>query len=255
MHFEDIELYITLFTGRIKMIKIKYLFHSGFLLETDNKFLVFDYFKDNCTKQNNTDCGQLKATDFPDDKEVIFFVSHAHYDHFDKEIFKLHKNSKYIISNDLRINKDERTITCAPYQCFEVDGVKVRTFGSTDEGLSFLIELDGICIFHAGDLNWWHWEGESEEDKQHAKDIFLKEMEILSKNHVDIAFFPVDPRLEDAYYYGGKYFIEMMKPKIFIPMHFQDCYSITGKFKMLMEKENIDTKIVTMEKRGQLLDI
>jgi len=237
------------------MIKIKYLFHSGFLLETKDKFLVFDYFKDNCIKHNNVDCGQLKATDFPEDKDVIFFVSHAHYDHFDKEIFKLHQNSKYVISNDLRINKDERTITCAPYENFEVDGIRVKTFGSTDEGLSFLIELNGMNIFHAGDLNWWHWEGESQIEKDNAKNVFFKEMEILAKNRIDIAFFPVDPRLEDAYYYGGKYFIELIKPKVFIPMHFQDCYSITKKFKLLMENEKLSTKIITVEKRGQILDI
>lgn len=237
------------------MIKIKYLFHSGFLLETDNKFLIFDYFKDNCMKKNNVDCGQLKASDFPEDKDVIFFVSHAHYDHYDKEIFKLHKNSKFVISNDLKINKDESITICAPYESFEVDGINIKTFGSTDEGLSFLIELDGLNIFHAGDLNWWHWEGETLDEKANAREMFFKEMDILSKYRIDIAFFPVDPRLETAYCYGGKYFIELIKPKVFIPMHFQDSYSITQKFKLLMENENTTTKIVTIEKRGQLLDI
>lgn len=237
------------------MLKIKYLFHSGFLVETQDKILVFDYFEDNCKKQSAFSCGKLKPEDFSDDKEVIFFVSHAHYDHFDKEIFKLHKNSKYVISNDLRIAKNDNITICAPYQKFTIGDLQIETFGSTDEGISFLINIEGKKIFHAGDLNWWHWEGESEEEKQTAKDNFFKETEKLLGIDIDIAFFPVDPRLEDAYYYGGKYFIEKIRPKIFVPMHFQDCYYITEKFKAYMSNENLNTKILTMEKRGQFLEI
>lgn len=237
------------------MLKIKYLFHSGFLVETQDKILVFDYFEDNCKKQSAFSCGKLKPEDFSDDKEVIFFVSHAHYDHFDKEIFKLHKNSKYVISNDLRIAKNDNITICAPYQKFTIGDLQIETFGSTDEGISFLINIEGKKIFHAGDLNWWHWEGESEEEKQAAKDNFFKETEKLLGIDIDIAFFPVDPRLEDAYYYGGKYFIEKIRPKIFVPMHFQDCYYITEKFKAYMANENLNTKILTMEKRGQFLEI
>lgn len=33
------------------MFKIKYLFHSGFLVETEDRIIVFDYFEDNCKKK------------------------------------------------------------------------------------------------------------------------------------------------------------------------------------------------------------
>ncbi|WP_028828403.1 MBL fold metallo-hydrolase [Proteocatella sphenisci] len=237
------------------MMVIKYLFHSGFLINTDKYTLVFDYFEDNCKKKNNSECGRLTPEDFSDDKTVVFFVSHAHYDHFGKEIFSLHKNSKYVISNDLKIAKNENIVMCGPYQEFEVEGIKIKTFGSTDEGLSYLIQIDGKSIFHAGDLNWWHWDGETETEKESAKQSFFREIDILKKNDVDIAFFPVDPRLEDAYYFGGKHFIEEIGPKIFIPMHFQDCHYITKKFKTLMDSQNKNTKIIEIEKRGQELAI
>lgn len=236
------------------MFKIKYLFHSGFLVETEDRIIVFDYFEDNCKKKSAFDCGRLKSEDFSNDKKVVFFVSHAHYDHFDKEIFKLHNNAKYVISNDLRIAKNESIMLCAPYEKFEIDGLKVETFGSTDEGLSFLVEIEGKKIFHAGDLNWWHWEGETEDEKENAKNSFFREVERIIGTKIDIAFFPVDPRLEDAYFYGGKYFIEKVSPKVFIPMHFQDCYYITQKFKNYVEEESKFTKVLTIEKRGQVLE-
>ena len=33
--------------------------------------------------------------------------------------------------------------------------------GSTDEGVSFCVDFAGVTLFHAGDLNLWHWRDES----------------------------------------------------------------------------------------------
>ena len=56
------------------------------MVELDNNLFIFDYFKDNCKKNRYRDCGQLKPEDMPKDKNVYIFVSHGHYDHYDKEI-------------------------------------------------------------------------------------------------------------------------------------------------------------------------
>ena len=37
----------------------------------------------------------------------------------------------------------------------------MRAFRSTDQGVSFLAEAGGTRVFHAGDLNFWHWRAES----------------------------------------------------------------------------------------------
>lgn len=236
-------------------MKIKYLFHSGFIVETDDVFLVFDYFKDNCKKPLHSECGQLCPSDIPKDKKVIFFVSHAHYDHFDKEIFNLCDNAKFVISNDLRINKTDNIIVCKPYEKFEVEGMEIKTFGSTDEGLSYLVKIEDKVIFHAGDLNWWHWEGETDTNKSIAKFNFESELDKIKGEKIDIAMFPVDPRLEGAYYFGGKAFIEAIKPDVFIPMHFQDLYSVTDKFKKLIDDNYPNVRVITLLRRGQYIDL
>lgn len=237
-------------------MKIRYLFHSGFLIELENQYIVFDYFKDNCVKQKMKDCGQICEKFLSTRNKVTFFVSHSHYDHFDKEIFKLHPNAKYVISDDVKIKGSDDIKLCSPYEEFSFNGIEIKTFGSTDAGLSFLINVDGKNIFHAGDLNWWHWSGETEAEREYAKKIFFEEIEKLKGLDIDIAFFPVDPRLEDAYYYGGKYFIENIKPKNFIPMHFQDNYYITTKFYNFMEEQKLfGTKIHKITKRGEYIDL
>ena len=40
--------------------------------------------------------------------------------------------------------------------------IKVKAYGSTDAGVSFLVTTSGgRKIFHAGDLNDWHWQDDS----------------------------------------------------------------------------------------------
>ena len=111
-----------------------------------------------------------------------------------------------------------------------LDKINIKTFGSTDLGVSFLLNVDNINIFYAGDLNWWHWESNSEEDNLNEEKIFKEEIEKIKGANIDLAFFPVDPRLGSAFYYGGKYFIEELKPKYFVPMHFGDKLSVTSDF-------------------------
>ena len=57
--------------------------------------------------------------------------------------------------------KAERSIW-SPAKEIELDGMKIRTLRSTDEGVAFFVRFKEMTIFHAGDLNWWHWEDESE---------------------------------------------------------------------------------------------
>ena len=58
------------------MMKVTYLGHSGFLVELEDTYFLFDYYK-----------GQLPETD--PEKGMMVFASHAHYDHFQNGIFEL----------------------------------------------------------------------------------------------------------------------------------------------------------------------
>ena len=54
---------------------------------------------------------------------------------------------------------------------------RVRTLPSTDEGVAFWIEYQGIVIYHAGDLNWWHWEGEPKSYNEQMRADYQKRLE------------------------------------------------------------------------------
>ncbi len=224
------------------------------MVELDENVFIFDYFKDNCKKNRYRDCGQLKPEDMPKDKNVYIFVSHGHCDHYDKEVFTLNAdNVNYIFYKEIKAKDENKYIYYMDaYETLDIGNISIKTYGSTDEGVSFLVSAESRTIFHAGDLNWWHWAGETAQEKEYAKKIFFSEIEKITERNIDVVFFPVDPRLEQGYYMGGEVFIEKIQPKVFIPMHFQDTYTVTDKFKKYMSGR-YETEILTIRERGEVV--
>jgi L-ascorbate metabolism protein UlaG (beta-lactamase superfamily) len=200
-----------------------YIENSGFLLRQSKELVLID-----CMKALPEQIAGL----FDETYALTVLVSHFHGDHFSPRIFKLRDrwpNVQYILSSDVLVHRKRDIPKQGPIQYISkgrrlsVNGVHVTAWGSTDEGVSFHIEWGGAQIFHAGDLNCWHWKEESTpEAVREAIDWFERELEEIS-NHVpplDVAFFPVDPRMGDDYYRGAVRFAQVMRPKQFVPMHF-----------------------------------
>ena len=112
-----------------------------------------------------------------------------------------------------------------PGQDANLDDVGIHMYGSTDEGGSFYVKtdtanIDSDSIFHAGDLNWWHWFGDTLENNADAKRMAWREFKELEGLSADVAMFPVDNRLEDAMEWGAIEFLRRVQvKKAFIPMH------------------------------------
>jgi L-ascorbate metabolism protein UlaG (beta-lactamase superfamily) len=223
-------------------IRIEYVYHSGFIVEIGKKCLVFDYF------QGLVD---LK------DKDIYVFSSHAHSDHFNPLILDWQKERpdiQYILSSDIRScisiaqARDNMTFI-SPYEEKQVAQINVKAYNSTDEGVSFLVQCDGVNLFHAGDLNWWYWWNDSKEEIEKAEKLFKEEVSNIKGEDIDIAFFPVDPRLEHNYSLGAEFFIQEVGPKVLIPMHFGVEVGEVKKFVNKMKSSS--TKIIELTQRGQ----
>ncbi len=224
-----------------ELMEVEYIDHSGFSVETDHYFLIFDYFKGGLTIKQ---------------KPTIVFSSHHHGDHFNPEIFdwqKDHPQIHYVLGHDIEVEKQENRFFMAPCQKMTIGEIEIKSFGSTDEGVSFLVRAEGKHVFHAGDLNWWHWSCDSREDQLKAEDDFKEEISKIDKVPIDLAFFPVDPRLGDQYDWGGLYFIDQLRPKFFFPCHFVDNYEIIRQFAGRVKEGS--TRVMEIEKRNQVFVI
>ena len=223
------------------MMKVTFLGHSGFLTETDDMYLLFDYYK-----------GELPEMD--PDKKMCVFVSHAHYDHYGKEIFRLREKFgeiRYILSSDISAPQEEDILSVRPNENVETLGLQIRTLRSNDEGVAFLVKDKDRTIYHAGDLNWWHWEGEPEEYNKMMRRSYQSEVNKLQKEKIDLAFVPVDPRLGEQYCWGLDCFMKRTDTKRVFPMHFWGTYDIFDRLMLEKCTKEYQDRIVRIEREGQ----
>ncbi len=230
-------------------MKVTYISHSGFLVETKEANLLFDYFK-----------GEIPSME--KEKPLYVFSSHSHHDHFNAEIFKLadkQKNVTYILSSDIKPKEGLNCISMAPYEECSIENgnikMKVRTLKSTDLGVAFLVEVNDKVLYHAGDLHWWHWIGEPDEENAWQEATYKKELASLKGKHIDAAFLVLDPRQESAFDMGMDYFLQNVGADIVFPMHCWDDYSVISSYKNLKKREKFRGTIAEIEREGQVYEI
>jgi L-ascorbate metabolism protein UlaG (beta-lactamase superfamily) len=235
--------------------EVWYLDNSGFALKTSKHFLIFDYCNDRpFEKRPGLDGGVIDTAELRE-LDVVVFASHAHGDHFKPSILKWNSELRrvcYVMSYDIRAGQNrQNTVIAFPNEAYELDRVKVRTLKSTDEGVAFILEVDGLKIYHAGDLNWWHWEGEPDEDNRAMAGDYQAQLDLIKGELFDIAFVPVDPRLENEFLWGLDYFMRTADAKAVFPMHFQEDYSIFDRLEKDPVANEYRGRIKRISRRGE----
>lgn len=214
-------------------MKVTFLEHSGFLAELPSVTLLFDWWK-----------GELPA--MRPDIPLLVFSSHAHHDHFRSDIFALDDGTRpvrFLLGSDIVLSPSNRAkwdiSDSTAAACLRIGGgetavplpgVTVEALPSTDEGVAFLVSADGKTVFHAGDLNWWHWEGEPDPWNPDMEAAFKRYSEPLRGREIDLAMLPLDPRQETHGFLGAEYFLTLASIRKFIPMHQWGNFGFTEQF-------------------------
>lgn len=226
-------------------MNITYICHSSFAVELEKSILIFDYYGE----------GDLPV--LPPGKQLYFLNSHNHQDHFNREILTLreqYQEAVYILSRDIRICREEQREwihSVKPREDYEIGTLRIHTLRSTDQGVAFAVETEGKRIYHAGDLNWWHWEGEDKAWNRNMEVNYKREVDSLAGQSFDAAFVPLDPRLKSAYYWGMKYFLENVKAEHVFPMHCWEDYEVCRKATGESRMKGLLNSYHAVEQRGQ----
>lgn len=208
--------------------KVTHVYHSGFIIETPKNVLLFDYTDPGTENPTATRLHQLLQQ-----HNTVVFVSHHHHDHFTPSLLDWQSRNpslQIVAGFDVPLTPGNKTHLMKPHETLRINGVSIESFGSTDDGVSFYVRADNMSFFHAGDLNWWHWKSFSPAEQLKEEKEYKNALEKLRGKPIDIAFVPVDPRLDEHYYLAGEYFIETCKPSLFVPMHFGLNFGITRDF-------------------------
>ena len=208
--------------GSDSISRVHYFYNSGWLVETKHHLLVFDFIphaESNISFDSLLE--ELKKASVPD-KELLIFISHDHKDHFNDSIFALkarNLTTEFILGWKPVKHPEVATFTILSAGDSVIrKGLSVFTHPATDDGSAFLVKVDGVVIYHAGDHALW------------ADDLlsqFTKQlMEIKNKTgEVDLAFIPaargmfakcaVDSTVEK----GVQLSISILKPKVAALQH------------------------------------
>lgn len=220
-------------------MKITYLGHSAVILEEgDFKGIIDPFVSEN----------ELATTKVEDITGIThIFITHGHADHIGDTEVIAKANDALIISNaeisDYFASKGYRT------HAMHIGGSKEFDFGrvkltlaihgsgiTTDQGTieggnpcGFIIEANGKKVYHAGDTG------------------LTMDMQLLSHENIDVALLPI----------GGNYTmdigdalkaVEMIKPKVTIPIHFNTFHVIKVEPVDFQAKNKVsETKILEID--------
>lgn len=254
-------------------MKITYIHHSCFSLELKDTIFLFDYYRG-------------KIPEFNPKKQLYVLSSHGHRDHFDSSIFNLantYPNIVFILSSDINSGENKESIDSLPKEIQKrilfvnpdeeknfIQGketsstlhsdtkdsvVNIKTLQSTDKGVAYLISSNDKVIFHSGDLHWWTWIGESEEEYKNMTRHFKNEVAKLKGIPINVAFLPLDPRQEERFYWGFDYYMKSCNIDYAFPMHFWRDYSVIYQLKNKKEGKDYASKVMDITKEGEIFYI
>ncbi len=219
-------------------MKITYIKNSGVLIELNTCCLLIDYYEGDIPSIN---------------KPLYVLVSHAHHDHYNEAIFTMfNSNTNYILSNDIDYtNNNLNIIKVGPLSTYKINNIlTIKTLKSTDEGIAFIIEIEDKIIYHAGDLNLWLWNDESNEYNLKMEKMYLKQITKLNNYVFDLAFVPIDPRQEELMYLGLNSFLNNTMAKHIFPIHFGEKFYVTK-----YANKYITNNIIILESLNQIIKI
>lgn len=232
---------------------VTHYYHSGFSVACDDSILIFDYWLGE--NQELAPKFRLTKRNLERYSHIYVFISHDHPDHMDPVVFtwKDLPGIQYIVSSDMPVGTRGRRMAPGNTICFSEE-VEVTAFDSTDLGVSFLVNYKGLQIFHAGDLNFWHWRDESGmREIEEADNEFRKAVAPICEKKVDLAFFPLDPRQGTMFEAGANYFILSVKPRIMIPMHYFHRAEVAMEYARTASCRT--TEVIALPGYGDLLNI
>ena len=204
--------------------KITYLFHSGWLLESERLSLIIDYVPSADQVLDSLLFNKLKEA-AQAGKETFIFITHQHHDHFHQSLLNWPskiKGLRVILGWNYDV-KDETIKKVYDGNRIQAGSLTIHAFPSTDDGSAFLISTGTQTFYHAGDHALW---------SDNQRTAFFREVENARRTAgaIDIAFLPIARgkfgkcASTETITEGALKATELLNAKIVFPMHMECGY-------------------------------
>ncbi|ANF22129.1 metal-dependent hydrolase [Thermococcus piezophilus] len=190
------------------MVKVRFLGHAAFEIVGSKRILIDPFLT-----------GNPAAAVKPEELEAdLVLVTHAHGDHIGDAVLIAQRTgakivAMYDIATYLMENNKGITTIGMNYGPTEIEGVKivqVPAWHSSSDGkysignaCGYIIDLDGVKIYHAGDT------------------FVFRDMELLAELYgpIDLALLPIGGHFTMGPKEAAKA-VEFLKPRRVVPMHY-----------------------------------
>lgn len=248
-------------------MKVIFVHHSCFVVEVDEKVLIFDWFAGDRVN-GYTFRGQVP--EYEPDTPVYVFASHKHRDHFDMDVLRWvekYPKIQYIFSKDCKMTPhflekhgfdpdvQKRITYVSACEKYQVDDLEIETLRSTDAGVAFYVKTNGASFYHAGDLNDWKLDGVGELVNSKMEFEYKNQIRKLAKKEINLAFVPMDSRQGEYQFLGIDYFMRHTDAEYVFPMHMWQDYSGIDTYLKKVSNRAMAERIVRISHENQEFDI
>ncbi len=214
-----------------RSLRVVYLGANGFAVSAGDTLLVIDDVNGVSAPGEGIRQGKVTERLISRFRHTVFLVTGGLPEHFNEAVCRFAETEtvSYVIADELPEGVPGRRMRRGDL-CLEGDA-EIAAYGATGSGVSYLIKTAGWRIFCAGELNFWHWRerstlreiGQAERDYEQAvRELYGKE--------IDLAFFPLDPRMGEYCDAGIQHFLMNVKPKALAPTHWQGRTDVLEEF-------------------------
>lgn len=240
------------------IIRIFYMFHSCFCVLSDPLALLFDYPSDEFLGERRSMILEV-AKRLLKGRRVLALFSHGHWDHYGRgfiEVVREAGSLTLIVSCDIARSEEAflremnaELVVAEPHKTYSLGGIEVKTFESTDVGVAYLVKLNGLSVYHSGDLARWIWPDLPRHSREAIDRLFREEVGRVASEEVDVAIVVAEPRLPG---WGGvDYFVKKVSPTYLIPAHLWGKAELTETIRLEMQGLYPSTHFVTYIKEGE----
>lgn len=236
---------------------LTYFYQSGFSIGVDKTLLIFSYFENTDVLSRHKYA--LSPRELRPFNNIVVFIPNRCREHFDPAVFEFPKllPIEYVVSDDAKdmVPEGVSAHIVQAGDVLQLDNVAVEVCPSSGLGVSYFVRVNGVRIFHAGDLNLWHWHDEgNSHDTELATARFESVMASLPTEPMDLCMFPLDPNQGRYFDSGANRFIMRLKPRVFVPMHWRERDEIAASYAQQSDFADVAICVLRYPRQSVVID-
>ncbi|MGZ8553439.1 MAG: MBL fold metallo-hydrolase [Chitinophagaceae bacterium] len=206
--------------------KVTYLYNSGWLIETTKEVILIDYVPNEKQQLDSFLFAKLQQGEGAN-KKTFILITHEHSDHFYEPLLGWHHKIDGLttILGWNYATTDKSILKVFGRDSLTIGSFKLVSHPSTDAGSGFLISVNNLIFYHAGDHAAW---------SQELTEKFTNELKFIRSvaKEIDMVFIPIAQgklggcKSTESISNGLLLTLEILTPGIVFPMHIQ-CDNLT----------------------------